>query len=47
MICWGVVVDIELFNFLILKNFIYLFDRESERAQARGAAEAEGEAGSR
>ena len=31
--------------FLFLKDFIYLFDRESERAQAGREAVGEGEAG--
>ena len=34
-----------LFIFYFLQDFIYLFDRESERTQAGGAAEGEGEAG--
>jgi len=31
--------------FFIFKKFIYLFERERERAQVRGGEEGEGEAG--
>jgi len=44
--CKPHLVNYLLFPSFFLKDFIYLFDRERESAQAGGEAEAEGEADS-